>query len=381
VAVVEDERHRSIVLNNFYLLGGTASTGDERQQGHLPLLLHPHPARVAFLGMGTGITAGAALLHPVERVVVLELVPEVVHAAKDHFAEANLGLAGDRRVEIRQEDARNYLAACGSAFDVIVGDLVVPWRPGESSLYALEHLQRARRALRPGGIFCQWLPLFQLSREQFEIALATFLDVFPHASLWRGDFLADQPALALVGHLPSSPGMEESARDALPLDVAAADRRARDLAARLDRLNPYLAHPAGLWLFLVGPLSAEDARPAGSRRNRDAEPWIELLLPPAPGGRIAPTRAFLGRALESFLDEVAKRPLEGTALANLDGAHRAWRDAGARLWHASLLAAEGRTAEAQALGLETLGKLPGEIQRAVTGGMIKSPGGSPPPRG
>src|SRR6185503_5491365 len=105
VAVVEDETHRSVVLNNFYLLGGTASTGDERQQGHLPLLLHPHPGRVAFLGMGTGITAGAALLHPVERVVVLELVPEVVHAATEHFAEANLGLARDPRAEIREEDA------------------------------------------------------------------------------------------------------------------------------------------------------------------------------------------------------------------------------------------------------------------------------------
>jgi len=246
----------------------------------------------------------------------------------------------------------------------------VPWRPGESSLYTLEHFRKARAALRPGGIFCQWLPLFQLSREQFQIVLATFLDVFPRATLWRGDFLADQPALALIGHLPAGGGALE---DGLALDVAVVDGRTRDLAARLDRLNPYLAHPAGLWLFLVGPLAAEDAREAGGRRNRDAEPWIELLLPPAPGGRIAPAKAFVGRTLESWLEEVAKRPLGGTPLAGLDEAHRAWRDAGARLWRASLLAAEGRTGEAQAQGLEALGTLPVEIQRAVTG-QVLNPG-------
>ncbi len=54
------------------------STGDERMQAHLPLLLHPSPRRVAFLGLGTGITAGAAVLHPVDDVTAVELIPEVV---------------------------------------------------------------------------------------------------------------------------------------------------------------------------------------------------------------------------------------------------------------------------------------------------------------
>ena len=35
------------ILAVFIVLGGSASAGDERLQGHIPLLLHPRPHRVA----------------------------------------------------------------------------------------------------------------------------------------------------------------------------------------------------------------------------------------------------------------------------------------------------------------------------------------------
>lgn len=67
----------------------------------IPLLLHPAaPRKVAFLGLGTGTTAGGALLPTVEEVVALELAPEVVTATRGHFSEANLGLLTDSRVKV-----------------------------------------------------------------------------------------------------------------------------------------------------------------------------------------------------------------------------------------------------------------------------------------
>ena len=76
VAVVDQSGSRRLKLDNFYVLGGTGSTGDGRMQPHIPLLLHPAPKRVVFLGLGTGITAGAALLHPIERVTAIEMVTD-----------------------------------------------------------------------------------------------------------------------------------------------------------------------------------------------------------------------------------------------------------------------------------------------------------------
>jgi spermidine synthase len=49
------------------------------------MLTHPAPESVFYLGMGTGITAGASLSFDVEQVVVCEILPEVVALADRHF--------------------------------------------------------------------------------------------------------------------------------------------------------------------------------------------------------------------------------------------------------------------------------------------------------
>ncbi|HSL24457.1 MAG TPA: methyltransferase domain-containing protein [Vicinamibacterales bacterium] len=363
VAVVEHEGHRRIKLNNFYVLGGSAAAGDERLQGHIPLLLHPRPERVAYLGLGTGISLSAIRFHPVREVLALELVPEVVSAARDWFGEANHHVLDDPRVRIREEDARSYVAATRKRFDVVVGDLVVPWRRGESSLYTRDSFEAVRRVLAPGGLYCQWVPLYQISETEFDSIAASFLDVFPRTTLWRGDFNAGQAVVALVGHT-----------DTRGLDARNADARTRALAAAPDRSNPYLSHPAGLWLYCVGPLDPTQQRFRSAPRNRDASPWVELASPRL-HLRIASgeAAAFVARPLKARLDEISSRPLAGTAADSLQAEHLEWRERGADIWEASLLSFEGDNAAADRLGLAALAHLPAEIQAAVmdTPGVVK----------
>ena len=45
----------------------------QRLLAHVPLLLHPAPRQAAILGLGSGVTLGSALRHPLERVDVLEI--------------------------------------------------------------------------------------------------------------------------------------------------------------------------------------------------------------------------------------------------------------------------------------------------------------------
>ena len=81
--------------NNHYVLGATRGADSELRQGYVPLLLHPRPRRVCFLGLATGITASSALGFPgVEGVTAVELIPQVVEAAK-HFAPYNGGIPGN----------------------------------------------------------------------------------------------------------------------------------------------------------------------------------------------------------------------------------------------------------------------------------------------
>ncbi len=62
---------------------------------HLPLLLHENPQKVFIIGLGSGMTAGAALTHPIARADVIEISPEVV-TASEFF-----------KVENRQRPARS----------------------------------------------------------------------------------------------------------------------------------------------------------------------------------------------------------------------------------------------------------------------------------
>ena len=360
VGVVEHEGQRRLKLNNFYLLGGSTAAGDERLQGHIPLLLHPHPERVAFLGLGTGISLSAVRFHPVREVEALELVPEVVASAREWFAEANLNVLADPRVHIRTEDARSYLGATPDRFDVVVGDLVVPWRRGESSLYTQESFEAVRGVLAQGGLYCQWIPLYQLSEPEFDSIAASFLDVFPHTTLWRGDFSAGQPGVALVGHL-----------DPQGLDADKVDARVRSLMLAPDPTNPYLSHPAGLWLYFVGPLDSTSPRFRLAPRNRDGNPWIELSGPRS-HLRIArgEAQALVGRPLLVRLNQWLALPPQGAVIASVDEEHLKWRSLGAQLFEASLLSFEGDNTAADRLGFEALAQLPPELQIAVAGRTI-----------
>lgn len=205
VAVVRHGDHLKIKQDNHYTLGGSGSAGAEALQGSLPVLLHAKAEAVFALGLGTGITAGATLRHPILRLEVAELLPAAVEAARRYFSPFDSGLFDDARTTVVQEDGRHYLAAAGSRYDVIVGDLFVPWQAGAGSLYAREHFLNVKERLNAGGLFMQWLPAYQLSRDEFGSIARTLLSVFPQVTLWRGDFSPRTPVLGLLAQAVDAP--------------------------------------------------------------------------------------------------------------------------------------------------------------------------------
>ena len=123
----------------------------EERQAHLALALRPGARRVAWIGSATGISPGAALAHPLERLALVELVPGVARAARRHFAPWNRGVYDDPRSEVVLDDGRNFVRATAERFDAIVADLFVPWQAGAASLYAARALRSRARAPRAGG--------------------------------------------------------------------------------------------------------------------------------------------------------------------------------------------------------------------------------------
>jgi spermidine synthase len=254
---------RSLVWDNQYTLGGTLSRYDEQRQALLPLLLHPHPRSVAFLGLATGITAGTALDVPgVEQVTAVELSPQVVRCARAYFADFNRGICDHPRARVIVEDARTYVAACADQFDVVVADLFRPFATGEGRLFTVEHCQAVKASLRAGGLYAHWLPCHQLSQEEFEVALASFLQVFPQAEIWRVNFKSQLTAIGLFGFKEGQ------------LSFAGLAARCRMIREQGKILDPPSRHPESIAMHYVGRLTPGDIQTTSA--NTLENMWLEL---------------------------------------------------------------------------------------------------------
>ncbi len=334
VSVVADGGDLQLRLDNYYVLGGTAAAANERRLGLLPLLLHPHPQRVAFIGLATGITASAAPALDVAETTVVEIVPEVATAARTHFAAWNDGILDQPNVRLVLDDGRRFLQATEDRFDVIVSDLFIPWHAGTSSLYAREMYATVARRLAPGGVFCQWLPLYQLTREEFDVIAHTFLAVFPDVHLWRADFYPDRPVVALVGRLaPAAVDLEE-------------------VRGRIERLpvwsrDDLLASPLGLAMLHAGDLRAAAGDFEHAPLNTDDRPYIEFLAPRLTRMTAAGDKDwFIGESLAGFYDALAAHPSPTAAFRPATDAIAATERAGRVMYRYAIAATRGETSAA-----------------------------------
>jgi len=167
---------------------------------HLPLLAHPAPRQVAIVGLGSGVTAGAALRHPVERVDVVEISPEVVDASRLFDADSGRPLA-DPRTRLLVGDARTHFALSSNRYDIIISEPSNPWMAGVAALFTREFFERARGRLAPGGVVCQWAHTYDIRDEDLRSIVATFSEVFPATSLW---LIGDADLLILGSEAPSA---------------------------------------------------------------------------------------------------------------------------------------------------------------------------------
>lgn len=285
VSVVKtDIGGHSIKVNSSYSLGSSASAMSQIFQTRIPLLAYPETGSVFYLGMGTGATAGEALnkedFKNIHKVVVCELSPEVVTASKKYFTgktdgiDHTHGLFSDPRAKVLVEDGRNHLMATEEKFDMINADLFLPYQRGTGSLYSLEHFQSAKKHLNPGGVFVQWLPLYQVSEYEFGVIARTMLEAFDQVTLWRHNFQPGSEIVALVGHQNRSPlpTCELDAKNEKKEAVQGADYT--DIHQLLLPINEQT-----ILLFYCGNVSASRHLFKSYPVNTDDRPVIEYKTP------------------------------------------------------------------------------------------------------
>jgi spermidine synthase len=217
IAVRDLTGTRSLAIDGKVDASNSGDMLTQRMLSHLPLLLHRAPKRVAIVGLGSGVTLGSALRHPIEQATVLEISPEVVEASS-FFREENHDALADPRTRLIVGDGRTHLLLTREQYEVIVSEPSNPWMAGIASLFTRDFFAAARARLTTDGILCQWAHTYDISSEDLKSIVATFLSVFPDGTLWQiGD--ADlllvgsneplEPRLASIAEAWRRPGVAE----------------------------------------------------------------------------------------------------------------------------------------------------------------------------
>ena len=115
---------------------------------------------IGGLGMGFTLRAAQAVAPADARLIVSEIVPDLVGWARQHMAAVFGDCLSDPRVEVKTGDVGAVIREAEGAFDAILLDVDNGpdglTRPDNDALYREDGLQSVRRALVPGGVLAVW---------------------------------------------------------------------------------------------------------------------------------------------------------------------------------------------------------------------------------
>jgi spermidine synthase len=144
----------------------------------LPLAMHPDPARVANIGIGSGLTSQVLLSSDLVREVdTVEIEPYMAEAAELGFMPRVERTFRDPRSRIYFEDAKTFFAIHRKKYDVIVSEPSNPWVSGVSTLFSDEFYGQITRYLEPDGMLVQWMQTYEAD---IDIVMSVIKALTPH---------------------------------------------------------------------------------------------------------------------------------------------------------------------------------------------------------
>jgi spermidine synthase len=315
--------------------------------GLLPLLLYQDqtpetPPKVALVGFGSGVTAGAITQYPIGSLEVIELEP-AIYRASHFFDNDNHRPLENPKVTARVGDGRNFLTQRSDKFDVIVSQPSNPWLTGVSNLFTREYFRDVKTRLAPHGLFCQWAQLYEMSPWNIKTIYRTLREEFPYVYVFAAEDLSSDTILI-------------ASEEPIKLDLATIERAFLDPVTRAEARRGGFSSPHDVMSYLLlGPDELESFT-AGSPDNTDDNALIEFSAP----------RDLLGYAkFDPYLAKVYGPMWPYGRLTELvqgyDGPNRS-RDAGA-LGRSLLAHGKAREAELWTRRAEAAGDSP-EAQHA-----------------
>src|SRR5262249_16580330 len=153
----------------------------------LPILLHPTTRTAGNIGMGSGLTTHVLLSVPTLQVVDTVEIEEAMVEASAGFLPRNDRAYHDPRSRIHIDDAKTFFSTHRSQYDVIVSAPSNPWVSGVAGLFSAEFYRLISRHLNPGGLFIQWLQLYEFDLDLVVSVLKALQPAFADYALYAAN--------------------------------------------------------------------------------------------------------------------------------------------------------------------------------------------------
>lgn len=167
---VKDSNEISIVTNgkpdaSINISSSGAPSPDEATMvllAALPLSLNPQANTAAVIGMGSGLTSHVLLsADKLQYVDTVEIEPAIVRAAQG-FGDRVGNVFNLPNSHIYVDDAKSFFSTQNKRYDLIISEPSNPWVSGVAGLFTDEFYSNVSNYLEPGGIFAQWLQLYEI---------------------------------------------------------------------------------------------------------------------------------------------------------------------------------------------------------------------------
>lgn len=259
-------------------------------EAHLPNLLYPGtPEETLLIGLATGITAGSAACYS-PKLVCLEIEEATLRAAQ-LFEPYNRGVIqkGEygpkiQNFELKIIDARNYLLGTQKEYSMIISSPSHPWLTGGSNLFTKEFFQLCKARLKPEGILCQWLQLYEISWETLKVLLETLHSEFPYLVVFQSE---SNVIITLASKQP------------IPLDWKQIQKRMENPEVQKDLARLQITHPFHLVARYFFSIDEAKSLFQGNFYNTDDNAYVEFITPRQLFGHKESTKDILRRFWEA----------------------------------------------------------------------------------
>ena len=182
--------HFEVISNGVFLMD-TRDGRSERLLVRASLDAAGEPRTMLIGGLGVGFSLREAVNNPrLERIDVVEIEAAVVRWHESHLRELTADALADPRVRVIVDDLSHYVAAAGTAYDVVCLDVDngPSWTvtADNDALYDDDGTRRLLSAVRPGGVLAVWSAMPVPEYEDRLRRLATSVDVHT-VEVERGD--------------------------------------------------------------------------------------------------------------------------------------------------------------------------------------------------